>query len=119
VSLSARGINPVPETRNPVCFLITLLLPLNDNDGAAFGRDMYARVRRELTDRFGGVTAYLQAPAEGVWEDDGRLHRDRVITIEVMTDTLDRDWWRDYRRQLEERFRQEAILIRASQIETL
>ena len=100
--------------------LITLLLPLYDNDGTAFGRDIYARIRQELTEAFGGVTAYLQAPAQGVWEDDdGRVHRDRVITIEVVTDTLDRAWWKNYRRQLEERFRQDAILIRASDVETL
>jgi hypothetical protein len=81
---------------------------------------MYARVRQELLDQFGGVTAYLQAPAEGLWEDeDGRRHRDEVMTIEVMADALDRQWWQGYRQQLEQRFRQDAILIRASEVELL
>ena len=100
--------------------LVKILLPLFDNDGVPFGRDLFAQVRAELTDAFGGVTAYLQAPAEGLWEDDdGRVHRDRVVTVEVMTPSLDRAWWSRYKRQLEARFRQDAIVIRASAIETL
>ena len=99
---------------------MTVLLPLYDNDGAEFGRDQYAQVRRELIDAFGGVTAYFQAPAEGVWEDDaGRVRRDRIVVIEVMAPTLDRQWWETYRKELEQRFRQDTIVIRASAIETL
>ena len=97
-----------------------LLLPLYDNDGVAFGRELFAEVRRELTDTFGGVTAYFQSPAEGVWEDDdGTVRHDRVVIIEVMTPALDREWWRRYRQQLEARFRQDTIVVRASAIETL
>jgi hypothetical protein len=36
-----------------------------------------------------------------------------------MTGTLDRDWWRDYREQLAQRFRQQEILMRASTSELL
>ena len=69
---------------------------------------------------FGGVTAYMQAPAEGVWEDEeGKVRQDRVVILEVMTPDLDRAWWARYKRQLEKRFRQDAIVIRASAIETL
>jgi hypothetical protein len=100
--------------------LIELLLPLYDNDGVAFGRELYAQVRRELTDTFGGVTAHLQAPAEGLWEDgDGRIHRDRVVIVEVMAETLDRAWWTRYRDALLVRFRQDALVVRATGIETL
>jgi hypothetical protein len=100
--------------------IVKLLLPLYDNDGIAFGRDVYAQVRKELTDAFGGVTAYMQSPAEGFWEDeDGCIRRDRVVIVEVLTPTLDREWWAGYKKRLEERFRQDAILIRASEVETL
>ena len=100
--------------------LVTLLLPLSDNEGAEFSRDQFAQVRRELTETFGGVTAHFQAPAEGVWEDDaGHVRRDRIVVIEVMTASLDRAWWARYRKQLEQRFRQDTIVIRASGIETL
>ncbi len=101
-------------------WLVTLLLPLYDNDGARFRREMFAAVRGELLDRFGGVTAHLQTPAEGMWEDDdGRRRRDEVITIEVMTAALDRQWWQGYRQQLEQRFHQDAVLVRASAVDLL
>ena len=100
--------------------LIELLLPLYDNDGVAFGRELYAQVRRELTDAFGGVTAHLQAPAEGLWEDEnGRLRRDDVVIIEVMAQQLDRAWWIRYRDELLVRFRQDALVVRATRIDTL
>jgi hypothetical protein len=100
--------------------LVQLLLPLADNDGRAFPRSAYDRVRYELAERFGGVTAYLRAPAEGLWkEGEGQVSRDDVVIYEVMTSALDRDWWRCYRKSLEERFRQEELVVRASAIERL
>jgi hypothetical protein len=41
------------------------------------------------------------------------------VIFEVMVETLDRSWWREYRRQLEQRFDQEVILIRATAIAQL
>jgi hypothetical protein len=75
---------------------------------------MFAGIRRELTDRFGGVTAYMRAPARGAWKTgDGDEARDDIVIVEVMTPDLDRDWWDAYRRRLEELLRQEAIVVRA------
>ena len=54
--------------------LIQILLPLNDNEGAPFDPDLYRDVREELSSRFGGLTAFTRAPAEGHWEDDGKRH---------------------------------------------
>jgi hypothetical protein len=45
--------------------LVQILLPLNDNDGRALAKDLFETVARELTERFGGVTAYTRAPADG------------------------------------------------------
>lgn len=100
--------------------LVQLLLPLRDNDGAPFPREMLDGVRHHLTERFGGVTAYLRAPAAGAWKDDeGDVARDDVVSMEVMAEELDRDWWATYRRELEARFRQDEIVIRATPIERL
>ena len=46
--------------------LIQILLPRADNTGKPFGRDMFEDVKQELASRFEGVTAYLQAPVEGL-----------------------------------------------------
>lgn len=100
--------------------LVQMLLPLSDPDGVRFGRAEYDAVRADLTERFGGVTAYQRAPADGLWrESDGDVVRDEVVVYEVMVDTLDRDWWGEYRERLRARFRQDELVVRASPIERL
>jgi hypothetical protein len=100
-------------------YLIQFLLPLKDNEGRAFSREDFERVRTELTERFGGVTAFLQAPAQGAWKEEGETTRDEVVLYEVMAEELERGWWKNYREQLERRFRQETLLVRALGVETL
>lgn len=101
--------------------LIQFLLPLRDNAGQPFARADFERVRAELTERFGGVTAFLQSPASGAWRDDGgaRTVRDDVVLFELMTDAVDRAWWEGYREELERRFRQKALVVRALSAESL
>jgi len=101
-------------------FLVQILLPLYDNDGGPLPRRLFLSVGRELTERFGGLTAYTSAPAKGLWKSDAdRTHRDEIVLYEVMTETLDTDWWRDYRRGLEQRFQQEQVIVRAQETRLL
>ena len=100
--------------------LVQLFLPLRDDHAEAFGRDCYARVRGELTEHFGGVTAYQRAPAVGLWEaPDGDVERDDVVLFEVMVETLDRAWWSSYSQQLAVRFKQDEVMVRACPCERL
>lgn len=100
--------------------LVQLLLPLYDNEKRPFPRARLDAVRAELAERFGGVTAHLRAPATGVWTDEeGETAHDDVVIVEVMTDDLDRAWWAAYRRELEARFRQDELVIRAIPFERL
>ncbi len=100
--------------------LVQLLLPLHDNTGCPFGETPFAAVRERLTQRFGGVTAYMRSPATGLWkQDNGEVDRDQVITVEVMVETLDRDWWSGYGAELARTFQQETIVLRAIAIELL
>ena len=95
-------------------YLVQILLPLYDNAGQAFDAREYVELRSELADRFGGVTAYTRAPARGVWKgDSGATTRDDIVIFEVMTEVLDRAWWTTFRKQLEGRFRQESVIVRA------
>ncbi|ACA18158.1 conserved hypothetical protein [Methylobacterium sp. 4-46] len=99
--------------------LVQILLPLSDNEGRPFPGSAYAGVRDELAGTFGGVTAYSRGPAEGVWQDGkGRSHDD-IVVFEVMCDDLDPAWWARYRRELEARFRQDSIVVRAQAIRLL
>ena len=95
-------------------YLLQILVPLYDNEGHAFEPREYVRLRSELADRFGGVTAYTRAPARGVWKDDtGETTRDDIVIFEVMTEELDREWWTRFRKDLERRFRQDSVIVRA------
>jgi hypothetical protein len=101
-------------------FLIEFLLPTSDNAGQRFPHSEFDRIRHELTSRFGGVTAFLRSPATGLWADDsGQVRGDELAIFEVMVDSLDRAWWRDYRVQLEQRFRQQEVVMRATGFERL
>jgi hypothetical protein len=99
---------------------IQVLLPLYDNDRQPLPADLYRGVAAELTSRFGGLTAYTRAPAEGLWKDGSAgPTRDDIVIDEVTSDRLDRAWWRDYRAKLEVLFRQEQVIVRAQVVELL
>jgi hypothetical protein len=101
-------------------YLIQILLPLYDNRGTPTPASLFREVREELTTRFGGLTAYTRAPAEGLWkEDDQHTTRDQIVIYEVMADDLDADWWAEYRGGLEERLRQDEIVMRAIELRML
>lgn len=100
--------------------LIQLLLPLHDNHKQAFPTAYLNEVRADLTNRFGGVTAFVRSPAVGLWKENSEdTNRDEVVMFEVLSEQLDKDWWANYREQLQERFRQEEILVWASNITKL
>lgn len=101
--------------------LIELLLPLFDNAGHEIDHARHREVAKELTERFGGLTAHTRAPATGLWKPSPHENpaHDEIVIFEVMTDTVDAAWWTSYRRLLESRFRQDQVLIRAIHVELL
>jgi hypothetical protein len=46
-------------------------------------------VRETLAERFGGLTAYTLAPAEGHWDDEGERKRDDIVVFEFMPEGRD------------------------------
>jgi hypothetical protein len=100
--------------------LIHLLLPLHDNNREPFDPHQFQTVRHELTEKFGGITAFVRTPAVGLWkEDNDNINRDEVIMFEIVSADLNEDWWRDYREKLEAEFRQDEILIWAAKVTKL
>jgi hypothetical protein len=99
--------------------LIEIFLPLSDNEGERFASSTWAGVRKELTEKFGGLTAFSRSPAEGIDTGRGRERHDELVVFEVMTDEIDRAWWTSYRKNLETTFRQDRILIRSSDVDLL
>ena len=100
--------------------LVQILLPVNRQDGSAVSAEEFARVRIELTERFGGVTAYSRSPATGLWKSaEDEVERDQVIMVEVVVDEFDPRWWEHYRQALERRFDQQEIHARALALELI
>lgn len=101
-------------------YLVQILLPLYDNERKLFPQPEYERIRDELTERFGGLTTYVQSPAKGLWRETGaETVHDDIVIYEVMTELLDRAWWQEYRQDLSVRFRQELLIVRVSEVELL
>ena len=102
-------------------FLIQLLLPTTiPNVPAQAAIAALTKTRDELTQVFNGVTAYIRSPAKGAWTaSDGHTEHDDVVMVEVVTDEVDRLWWLQDTTTLAERFRQDAIHVRAMLIQTL
>ena len=99
--------------------LVQILLPTHDNAGEPFPHTLFVAVRSELTDAFGGVTAYLRAPATGLWDEGDQVVRDDIVIYEAMVEEMDDPWWSTYRRQLEKRFRQDEVVIRVLPMERI
>ncbi len=100
--------------------LVQILLPSYDNERRLFAKADYDAIAAELTTRFGGLTAYTRAPAEGHWVESGKdTSRDEIVVLEVMCRNLDEAWWTGYRKRLEETFRQRSVIVRAQPIVVL
>lgn len=100
--------------------LVQLLLPLHDAAGKRFERSAFDRIAQELSERFGGATLYARAPATGLWKDSpGKTARDEIVVCEVMAETLEPEWWRRYRRALEQAFAQDELIVRSQEIKRL
>lgn len=92
--------------------LVQILLPRADNTGRLFAREDFDRVKEELAGSFEGVTAYLQAPAEGLWRQGAMSENDEIVIFEVMAEKIDLKDWGSRRAELERRFRQDKVIIR-------
>jgi len=76
-----------PHAVEGAMVLIQLLLPTTGVTGAD-GLAPLAQTRRELAERFNGLTAYLRSPAKGWWTaPDGHNETDDVVMVEVVTHT--------------------------------
>lgn len=99
--------------------LIQILLPLTDNHSNPLPAGLYASIKKELTQKFGGITTYANVPAEGRWKSNGEEIHEPIVVYEVMVDGVEKSWWKDYRTKLEAHFRQEEIIIRALPMQQL
>lgn len=97
--------------------MIQLYLPLYDPEGKAFPASAYEGIKKELTEKFGGLTMYTRSPAEGLWkENTQKTIKDDILIYEVIARELDQDFWPAYKNKLKKKFNQEELLIRCASI---
>jgi hypothetical protein len=66
------------------------------------------------------LTAHTLTPASGLWRSpDGDLLYDDLIVYEVIAERVERTWWSGYRKTLQQRFDQEALVVRTNEISLL
>jgi hypothetical protein len=96
-----------------------LLLPLNYNDGAEIKPEKFDQTNLELTDRFGGVT-WDTVRITGLWKYGGVRYRDQLLRVRLEADDpAATAFFKAYKGQLKERFRQIDIWITAHEIEII
>ena len=100
--------------------LIQIVLPLTDNRGTRFAPSAFDKLQKELAGTFGGVAAYVRAPAIGIWKEGAKgFDKEEVVVFEVLAEHLDKQWWSEYRQALEARFDQKEIFVCAIPAERL
>ncbi len=101
-------------------YLVQILLPVYDNQGNSFSKKKFEFVRKLLTEKFGRLTSYLRAPAQGFWKDEkDEVVKDDIILFEVIQDKIDYYWWNTYKNKLKDDFCQDEIIIRSTKIELI
>ena len=100
-------------------YLVQILLPKETGTGQPVAKDWFDGFLKELTDEFGGVTSFLRAPGQGLWQSGSGTQKDSIAVVEVMVDRLNPTFWQSVRERLERELSQDEIVIRAQQITRL
>lgn len=100
-------------------YLVQLLLPTHNNKSELFSESLFVGVRETLTNRFGGLTEYGRAPANGLWDKGEAVVQDNIVVFEIMVEELDRKWWTEFKGTLEKEMEQEKIVVRALEVKHL
>ena len=82
-------------------------------DGTLIPQSVFDDVAHEVTEKFGGVTSYLRAPADGRWQSGSSTELDQIVVVEVMTEEIDAHYWSTLRKRLERELAQDRIVIRS------
>ena len=94
-------------------YLVQILLPTTEHSKSD---SLLEELVQELTLRFGGVTSFLQSPAEGRWKAGAQTALDEITIVEVMAPTIDAEFWKALRLRLESQLNQKQILIRGASV---
>ena len=97
-------------------------MPLRYNDGREIEAEKIKRIKEELVNAFGGITASPPESAyQGIWKYAGVEYIDEIIKIEVVTpgDKVTKKFLKDFKDRLKEDLQQVDILITTHGIQIL
>ncbi|OWW00137.1 hypothetical protein ATY81_25430 [Rhizobium sp. R72] len=98
-------------------YLVEVLVPFNRTQEQAA---VLAKIKSDLTEKFGAVRLHLYSPAEELWSDSRTGMADDTLVIEVMTALVDRAWWTSYKYQLQLSLQKKGeVVVRTSFIERI
>lgn len=93
--------------------LIQLFLPTTAENGKAFPGTYFHAVKQKLSKKFDSLSVYLKSPVIEHIKDDGpTLAKDTVLVYEVVSDSVETDYWSQYQQFLQKQFKQDDIVIR-------
>jgi hypothetical protein len=97
-----------------------ILLPLRFNDGQLVPDDFIGQTLQELRLRFGAVTWETQV-VRGLWRHEGQVFEDDSMRVVVDVADLpeNREFFRQFKERLKERFRQIDIWMTTHTIDVV
>ena len=98
---------------------LKLLQPRQTGNGEPVAMEWFEQLLAEMTWKFGGVTSFVRAPGQGLWQSGGKVEEDNIAVIEIMTTEIDSAYWAILRKRLEQELSQEEIVVRAHETRRL
>ena len=95
-----------------------IYLPTTNNSGKPVDERIISATKEKLTEVFGGYT-HLKQRNEGVWRMGGATFHDEITIIRVIDDLKSRFDWQSLKRELEQAFGQQSVLIVVRVVEIL
>ena len=89
-----------------------ILLPLAFNDGRPVPEELVSQTLLDLEQRFGAVSCETQS-IRGLWQHEGKPYRDSLIRVfvDVADSKENREFMRQFKESLKQRFSQIDIWI--------
>jgi hypothetical protein len=96
-----------------------LYVPLHTNEGGSIPPDRLNGLKRQLVAKFGGLTHFPQKN-EGLWKIGGTTFRDEIVILRVLADETEADeFFRLLKKEMQEEWQQQAVLVVARPVETI
>jgi hypothetical protein len=95
-----------------------IYLPAERNDGSPVPKSEIERIKRLLTEKFGGYT-HLAQRNEGAWRMGGVTFHDEVTIVRVLDHGTAEFDMAEFKKELEGALRQESILIVSREVRVI